>query len=86
MQCEESPAAQSFDQMTQDIVDQMVRAGTNHYAGNLQDANGNRYLALRLYNSGSSAGDDLSDTHNVATIEYVSDVANKFHGCLERRS
>ena len=64
----------------------MVRAGTDHYKGNLREF-GNKwdadtiYKALRAYNSGSVNEGNLSDGRG-ATAEYVSDVANRLCGRL----
>ena len=72
--------------MNRDLVVAMIRACANHLNENLQESHSDWYLALRLYNSGDSRDNDLSSSKNVATQEYVSDVANGLHGCLSRRS
>jgi hypothetical protein len=94
MQCEGSFDGHSIPPgaMTFDNVKAMITAGANHLQANLADgqANGNIYAALRLYNSGSFApgSSDLSDPYfsaNRSNSAYVCDLANRMHGCLDRR-
>jgi soluble lytic murein transglycosylase-like protein len=61
----------------------MISVGAQHLKGNLDQAQGNVYEALRLYNSGSVAADgDLSSPNSVGTPSYVNDMANRFHGWI----
>lgn len=84
MQCDGSPGFPGRHGLSQDEITSMVRAGTNHFKGNLKDF-GNTdtaeciYKALREYNSGSVNEHDLSDGRG-ATPAYVSDVANRLLG------
>ncbi|MCJ1464303.1 hypothetical protein MMC07_002916 [Pseudocyphellaria aurata] len=81
MQCEGVVGAEGLKTMTQNKVDDMIRAGAHHLKGNLTANHGNIYAALRVYNSGSIApSGDLSDPKSVGTPKYVSDVANRLHG------
>ncbi|KIW69146.1 hypothetical protein PV04_05039 [Phialophora macrospora] len=70
-------------ELTQDIVEHMISVGAQHLKSNLDQAQGNVYEALRLYNSGSVAADgDLSSPNSVGTPSYVNDMANRFHGWI----
>ena len=67
--------------VTQAKVDDMILKGCQHLASNFTQGGGNKYKALRYYNSGSiAASGDLSDPKSVGTPSYVSDVANRLHG------
>ena len=67
--------------MTQAKVDDMILKGCQHLKSNFTQGGGNKYNALRYYNSGSIApSGDLSDPKSVGTPHYVSDVANRLHG------
>lgn len=67
-----------LEQITNDI-----KAGAQHFKGNLDQAKNDVFQALRLYNSGAVASSgDLSDPKSVGTPSYVADVANKLHGCI----
>lgn len=65
----------------------MVRGGTQHFKGNLQNW-GNAlnersiYSALREYNSGSVNENNLSDGRG-ATASYVSDIAQRLQGWVD---
>ncbi|KAL8289805.1 hypothetical protein RB597_001438 [Gaeumannomyces tritici] len=84
MQCDGSPGFDGRHGLPQADITAMVRAGTEHFKGNLHE-HGDKwdadtiYKALRSYNSGRCDADDLSKGLG-ATDDYVSDVANRLCG------
>ncbi|KAF2656297.1 hypothetical protein K491DRAFT_597275 [Lophiostoma macrostomum CBS 122681] len=86
MQADGSPGFQGQHGLSQDDINNMVNAGTQHYKSNLeQQGNGDDaqtiYEALRLYNSGSVDTSNLSNGLG-ATDSYVSDIANRLTGVV----
>ncbi|TAQ87228.1 hypothetical protein B7494_g4452 [Chlorociboria aeruginascens] len=84
MQCSGSPAFPGQHNLTQDQVNSMVNAGTQHFKQNLEqfgnaDSAETIYQALRAYNSGSCDSSNLSNGLG-ATDSYVSDIANRLQG------
>lgn len=73
--------------LTQEQINGMIQGGADHFKANMVNwgdsgtASGPStiYPALREYNSGSVAADDLSNGLG-ATPEYVSDVAQRIGG------
>ncbi len=84
MQCEGCPSVSSLSSATADIVSAMISGGVAHYQGNLASAGNDDWTAVRLYNSGSLIGTDLSNPAYgpASTPSYVEMVANRMHGWI----
>ncbi|QDS70074.1 hypothetical protein FKW77_004681 [Venturia effusa] len=86
MQSDGCPSMEGRDlaSITEEDVYAMVRCGTQHFKGNMDDAvknpTHNPWIALRLYNSGSVAPSGNLNDGNGATGHYVNEVANRLRG------
>jgi hypothetical protein len=84
MQCDGCPDVPSLASATAGQVNAMISGGVAHFQGNMQAAGNDAWTALRLYNSGSLQGTDLSNPAYgpASTPDYVVDVANRMHGWI----
>jgi hypothetical protein len=84
MQCSGCPSVASLSSATSQEVTAMIAGGVAHFQGNMAAAGNDAYTALRLYNSGSLQGTDLSNPSYgpASTPDYVVQVANRMHGWI----
>ena len=84
MQCNGCPGVSSLSSATSDQVTAMISGGVAHFQGNMASAGGDDWTALRLYNSGSLQGDNLSNPSYspASTANYVEEIANRMHGWI----
>lgn len=84
MQCSGCPNVASLASATAAQVTAMISGGVAHFMDNMQAAGNDDWTALRLYNSGSLQGTDLSNAAYgpASTPDYVVDIANRMHGWI----